>query len=494
MKRLLLLILLALAFAGIHVASAQPYVNNATAPTDPAHRPLPASERGVLLEQKYVDSKMYPGTSRTIKVFVPKAYDGKTPACLFLCADGIRYNADVVIDNLIRTGELPMMIGVFVEPGSIMDADGKPLRYNRSNEFDRCDGKWASFLETEILPLVEGMKTPDGRPVLISKDPNDRMIAGNSSGGIAAFTAAWNRPDLFSRVFTSVGTYVAMRGGNEYPALVRKTEPKPLRIFLQDGMNDAWNPLFGSWWEQNQLMESALDFAGYELNFKWGRGKHSGMDATLVFPDAMRWMWKDYPARVKKGKSLNNMLTEILDPDTDWELLRENVPSDAVLAAYSDDAVLLSSGKKAVAVDAMGTESKASARKGGDPLEAVFPGGRILARSVKGGNWIWQYVKDADGAWNYGEEFYWIHGEPGQIAFDTDGLLYVATATGVQVCDHNGRVRAILSLPSGKIDSLAFAGRALFVLSGGSLYVRLLKHRGFLDAAAVPMPKSQGRG
>jgi len=475
-------------------AAAQPYVHNAAFPEDPARKPLPAGERGIILEKKLDGSDYYPGTSRIIKVFVPQAYDGKTPACLFLCADGIRYDADVVIDNLIRMGEIPVMIGVFVEPGAVLDENGKPLRFNRSNEFDRTDGKWASFLEKEILPLVEEMSTPDGRRVILSKDPNDRMVAGNSSGGVAAFTAAWNRPDLFSRVFSSVGTYVAMRGANEYPVLVRKTEPKPVRIFLFDGMNDAWNPLFGSWWEQNQLMESALDFAGYEMNYKWGRGKHSNPQSALVFPDAMRWMWKDYPARVRKGNSLNNMLSEILDPDSDWEMILDNVPSDAVLSSYSDEAVILQGGKSAMKVDAMGICEKVSPRRLPDPLEAVFPGGRIKARSEKGSNWIWSYIKSADGSWENGQEFYWIHGEPGQIVFDTEGLLYVATGSGVQVCDHNGRVRAILSLPSGSVESLAFAGKALFVTSGGKLFVRVLKHGGFLRAGDVPVPKSQGRG
>lgn len=473
---------------------AQPYIHNAAYPEEPARKPLPPEERGVILEKEVKDSEYYPGTTRTVKVFVPASYDGSTPACLFLCADGIRYNADVVIANLIKSAEIPMMIGVFVEPGVIMDEDGTALRYNRSNEFDRTDGKWASFLEKEILPMVERMQTPDGRRIILSKDPNDRMIAGNSSGAVAAFSAAWNRPDMFSRVYSSVGTYVAMRGANNYPALIRKTEPKPIRIFLQDGSNDAWNPLFGSWWEQNQLMESALDFAGYELNFRWGRGKHSSPHPSAVFPDAMRWMWKDYPARVKKGTSLNNMLTEILDPDSDWELLLEDIPSNAMLCAYSDDAVMLRAGKSTECIDAMGVRRKVSDGKASDPLAAIFPGGRIKAVSMPKDNWIWQYVRDENGQWNYGQEFYWIHGEPGQICFDTEGLLFVASSIGVQVCDHNGRVRAILSLPTGRVDSLSFAGNALFVLSGGKLFVRVLKHRGFLDASSVPVPKSQGRG
>ncbi|MBQ2483814.1 MAG: hypothetical protein II519_00700, partial [Muribaculaceae bacterium] len=180
-------------------------------------------------------SVCYPGTEHMVEVMVPDEYDGTSPACLYVGLDGNLCRAMEVIDSLIVTGDMPVTIGVMVQPGVIKDATGRVLRYNRSNEFDMPDGRFAQFLEAELLPWVERMSTPDGRRIMLSRRPADRMIAGLSSGGIAAFVAAWHRPDLFSRVYTGVGTFVAMRGGNDLQAIVRKHEPQPLRIYLQDG-------------------------------------------------------------------------------------------------------------------------------------------------------------------------------------------------------------------------------------------------------------------
>ena len=451
-------------------------IHNARYPHDPAFDAVPESEKGEILSFKWDQSAIYPGTQREVKVYVPKQYDGKTPACLLVCMDGIAYNATTVMDNLIRRGEIPVMVGVFIVSGVIRDADGSVIRYNRSNEFDRVDDRFVTFINEEILAHVQTMKTSDGRQILISPDGRDRAITGASSGAICAFTAAWQRPDLFSRVYSSVGTFVSMRGGHEYPELIRKTEPKPLRIFLQDGVNDAWNPLFGEWWDANQQMESALDFAGYELSFKWDRGGHSTVHGTQVFPDAMRWLWKGWPDKVKAGVSRNDMLQALLDETSpEWRKVMEKVPEGKFLKAVEGDTVAFASGNF-------------------DPYMAVYPGGKHLAKvDVKAHtNWINNYVVGEKGKLLYGEEFYWIHGKPGQICFDSDGNLYVATAMGVQVCDQNGRVRAILSLPSGSVDAVAFSGHQLFVISGGALWKRTLKSRGSLPSD--PTPKSQGQG
>ncbi len=151
------------------------------------------------------------------------------------------------------------------------------------------------------------------------RDGNDRSIAGVSSGAICAFTAAWERPDSFRRVFSGIGTYVGLRGGNVYPTLIRKFEPKPIRIFLQDGSSDL-NIFGGDWWMANQEMERALKFAGYEVNHEWGTGGHNGTDVIKIFPDAMRWLWKDWPAPVKAGRG-SPQLQEILIPGEGWSLV-----------------------------------------------------------------------------------------------------------------------------------------------------------------------------
>src|ERR1700722_10063349 len=227
--------------------------------------------QGEMLEFNFANSKIFPGTTRAVKVYVPKQYDPAKPACLFVNQDGIRWNAQVVFDNLIAKGEIPVTIGVFVAPGRLPSADSTNAldRFNSSYEYDGLGDSYTRFLLDELLPAVEEKTTSDGRPIKLSKSANDRAIGGESSGGIAAFTVAWERPDAFSRVFTTVGTYVGLRGGERYPTLIRKFDPKPIRVFLQDGSNDL-NIYGGDWWMANQTMERALVFAGYEVDHVWG--------------------------------------------------------------------------------------------------------------------------------------------------------------------------------------------------------------------------------
>lgn len=499
MKRLFLAISI---FVGMALSCLSQQVHNAKYPYEPAFAQVADSLKGEVLNISMNDSEIYPGTVRSIQIYVPKQYDGKTPACLLVCMDGIIYRATTALNNLIANGEVPVMIGIFINSGTIYDSEGKVVRYNRSNEFDRTDGTFARFLEEEVIPLVCRQKTSDGRSVLISDKPADRAITGASSGAICAFTAAWVRPDLFSRVYSTVGTFVSMRGGHEYHAIIRKTEPKRLRIFLQDGVNDAWNPLFGEWWEANQLMESALDFSGYELSFKWDRGGHSITHGTALFPDAMRWLWKGWPAEVGTGSSRNDMLQSLLLDGSEWKLISEDIPTDAVLSPDGNGVRIVGGGEIRTADTAsisVGIRiSKKNPAPQYDPLSAIYPGGVSKAVITPGSNWIMNYIL-ADGEMRFGEEYYYIHGIPRQICFDTAGNLYAATEQGVQVCDHNGRVRAILPVPTfkggfGAVQSLAFVGNHLFVITSGRLYVRKFAHTGCTDPFNTPVPKSQGQG
>jgi enterochelin esterase-like enzyme len=216
---------------------------------------------------------------------VPRQYDGTKPACLYVNQDGVQWNAPIVFDNLIAKGDMPMTIGIFVTPGVVKALDGNAAldRYNRSLEYDGLGPDYARFLLEELLPWVESQKTADGRTIKLSKSGNDRAIGGSSSGAVCAFTAAWERPDAFSRVFSAIGTYVSLRGADRSPGLIRKYEPKPLRIFLQDGSNDL-NIYGGDWWMANQSMQRALEFAGYENQHGWGDGGHSGKQGTALFP------------------------------------------------------------------------------------------------------------------------------------------------------------------------------------------------------------------
>src|SRR5215510_14958733 len=299
-------------------------------PTNDNYQPGPDSKvqagvpKGEVLKFTFDKSQIFPGTTRDYWVYVPAQYKADKPACVFIMQDGIRWEAPTVFDNLINKKEMPLVIGVFITPGVVKAAEASAAldRFNRSFEYDGLGDNYARFLLDELLPDVETKKTTDGRVIRLSHDGNDRAIAGASSGAIAAFTAAWERPDAFSRVFSSIGTYVDLRGGLRYPSLIRKYEPKPIRIYLQDGSEDL-NIYGGDWWMTNQTMERALVFAGYEVEHTWGAGGHTGKHATAIFPDALRWLFKDWPKPVTNHGTKNDTLSSILLPGEAWQLVSE---------------------------------------------------------------------------------------------------------------------------------------------------------------------------
>ena len=263
------------------------------------------------------DSKVFPGTQRKYWVYVPAQYDKAKPVCLMVVQDGLGkargWKLPTVMDNLIHKKEMPTTIGIFIDHGKVVShlKDAQP-RFNRSFEYDSVGDRYANFLIKEILPEV-------GKKWNLSDDPNDRSIAGSSSGGICAWTVAWERPDQFRRVVCSVGTFVGLRGGNQYPVLVRKTENKPIRVFLQDGSNDL-DIYAGSWWVANQDMLSSLQFAGYDVKHIWGQGGHNGKHSTAIMPDALKWTWRNYPEPIKAGTPPNRR-QEFLIPGEDWQLV-----------------------------------------------------------------------------------------------------------------------------------------------------------------------------
>ena len=293
-------------------------------PVDAASVEQAGVPKGEIIKFTFENSKIFPGTRREVSVYVPAQYRPDKAACVYVNQDGIQWKAPIVFDNLIHQKEMPITIGVFITPGQVKASNEETAldRYNRSFEYDGLGDAYARFVLEEILPEVEKRKTTDGRAILLSKSGNDRAIGGSSSGAVCAFTAAWERPDAFSRVFSAIGTYVNLRGADRYPSLIRKYEPKPIRIFLQDGSNDL-NIYAGDWWKANEMMARALTFAGYEVNYIWGEGGHNGQHGTAIFPQAMRWLWKDYPKPVSKGTSKNPFLNDILVENTDWELVGE---------------------------------------------------------------------------------------------------------------------------------------------------------------------------
>jgi enterochelin esterase family protein len=240
-------------------------------------------------------SKIFDGTVRDWWVYVPAQYDPAKPACVMVFQDGGSYvdpkgsfRVPTVFDNLIAAKEMPVAIGVFLNPGVIPppddDKNAKP-RSNRSFEYDTLSDQYVRFLEKEILPEV-------AKSYNLSKEAKDHAICGISSGGICAFTAAWERPDLFSKVLSHVGSFTNIRGGDVYPGLIRKTEHKPIRVFLQDGSHDLDN-MFGSWPLQAQSMAKALEYSKYDYKFEFGQGVHSGKHGGAILPDSLRWLWRE---------------------------------------------------------------------------------------------------------------------------------------------------------------------------------------------------------
>jgi gluconolactonase len=293
-------------------------------PVDPALEEQPGVPKGELLKFTFEASQIFPGTTREVSVYVPAQYKGDQPACVYVNQDGIQWKAPTVFDNLIHKKEIPIVIGIFVTPGKVLaqNKDTDMDRFNRSFEYDGVNGNYARLLLEEIFPFVESQQTADGRAVRLSKNRNDRAIGGSSSGAVCAFTAAWERPEEFSKVFSAIGTYIGLRGADHYDILVRKYEPKPIRIFLQDGSNDL-NIYAGDWWKANEAMERSLTFAGYDVKHVWGEGAHNGAHGTAVFPEAMRWLWRDYPKRVEPSPTKNQFLNDILIPGEGWQLVGE---------------------------------------------------------------------------------------------------------------------------------------------------------------------------
>lgn len=299
------------------------------------------------------DSKVFPGTERQGWVYIPAQYDGSRPAGLMVFQDGHAYvstngrmRAPVVLDNLIAKGQVPPLIGVFINPGhrgsNAPNANTWGPRSNRSLEYDGLGPDYARFLTDELLPFVTNRFQ-----LSLSPDPRLRALCGMSSGGICAFTAAWERPDSFSKVLSHIGSFVNIRGGHVYPALLRKTERKPLRVYLQEGANDL-NNLHGDWPLSNRQMASALAFAGYDHRLDFGDGAHNDRHGAALLPEALRWLWR--PESTPPNPSTNNWpgdeaLNKIVAQGGrpgDWQVVSEGHGFTDGACALPDGTVLFS--------------------------------------------------------------------------------------------------------------------------------------------------------
>jgi gluconolactonase len=358
----------------------------------------PNVSKGTLTRAVLAPGKIYPGVPHDYQVYVSAKVDPAKPAAYMIFLDGSGYAGEgmripVVLDNLIAKGELPPMAAIFVNPGVLAPAspDTQLARFSRDWEYDDVRPNFSRFLIEELIPEV-------AKTVNLSTNPDDHAIAGTSTGAVGAFIAAWYRPDVFHRVLYLIGTFVDMRGANQAPFWIRKTEPKPLRIFLQDGSADI-DSYAGNWPLQNQNMDAAMTFAGYDHKFEYYPGEaHSTRVASEKMPDILRWLWRGYPEPIAqnspelapipagrgragagrgpgRGPSFRQPAYNVVTPDKQWELVAGDYSNAASIAVNKTGDVFFA-------------DSRANRiyRVGADAKPAIFKQNAGGAKGLRGGS------------------------------------------------------------------------------------------------------------
>lgn len=300
------------------------------APTDdvyllgPDSQPHEGVPQGKIVGPLTLASQVFTNTTRHYWIYVPAQYDPAKPAALMVFQDGHaflnlegNYRVPYVFDNLIYRREMPVTIAVFINPGRTPDqkessaADWGDRINNRPTEYNELNDRYTRLVVDELLPAVK-------KDYNLSDNPEDRGIGGASSGAICAWTVAWHRPDQFRKVLSTIGSFTNIRGGHAYPDMIRTTERKPIRIFLQDGLNDnrgrrrggEYDPKW-DWHTQNRKMVEALTGKGYDVNFCWGIGTHSNKQGGAMLPEMLRWLWRDYPRPDDPADESNRQLRAV---------------------------------------------------------------------------------------------------------------------------------------------------------------------------------------
>ena len=299
----------------------------------------PSVPKGIISGPFYNYSKLLKGTVHEYWIYVPHQYSNQKASQLTVVFDGVNmaknWNLPVVFDNLIFKNEIPVTIGLFISPGiKLAKRDNVFNKPNRSVEYDGTGNLLPEIVMTEIIPVIN-------KQYAIADSNN--LVMGNSSGGNAAFNMAWEQSAFFQRVYSGIGSFTGLRSGENFPVLIRKTEPKALRIFLQDGSNDL-NNFSGEWFAVNRHMLSSLQWAGYEVNYAWGDDGHNPKHGAAIMPDVLRWLWKDFPASIQAGKNSKSDF-KFLQPGEKWKLIKEFKDSISCLTTGLSGDLLIVSGK-----------------------------------------------------------------------------------------------------------------------------------------------------
>jgi enterochelin esterase-like enzyme len=485
----------------------------------PDSLPQPGVPKGTVTRAQLPPGKFYPGTPHNYAIYVPAQYDAAKPTPFMIYMDGLGQvtggaHMPVVFDNLIFKHELPPMIGIFIDPGVLPPLNGSAQsRFERVFEYDSLSDRFSRFLLEEVIPEVS-------KKYNLSKDPNDRGLSGQSTGAVAAFAAAWNRPDQFHRVLSYIGTYVAMKGADGLPALIRKTEPKPIRIFMQDGKYDHIVPdepfgtfYAGSWPINNQVMYEAFQLAGYDVRFELGDGGHDGKQASASMPDALRWLWRGYPqpitvhepaAMSKPGWDPRGKVYSTVWADKLWEpATPDGAPHDRRARTAKGGVYFTDPARRTVNYTEPSGKQRVVYSGGEIALPAgvaLSPDQAMLIVSDAQSRFSWSFEITADGGLTNGEPFYrlelpesgWLSGVKA-VTEDSIGQVYFATPLGIQVCEANGRVAEILNPPVyGAVDDVYFGGKDLnyiYASVGGKRYRRPSKITGNAVASPTKPPK-----
>lgn len=451
--------------------------------------------KGTVEKMKPWESSVFPGTIRDWAIYAPAQYKADRPAALMVFQDGERmrdvkgrWRIPVVFDNLIARGDMPPTIAVFINPGHDKSKPRRNGRHsNRSFEYDSLGDRYVRFLLEEIIPEVR-------KRYNISDDPELHAIGGSSSGAICAFTAAWERTSFFRRVYSSVGSFTNLRGGNVYPALVRKTEPKPIRVYMADTSGDVDNA-FGSWPWANQRMASALKYMGYDIRFDWAEGyAHNADFGGSRFPDAMKWLWRNeshVPALDTRGDLGGDLtLLNLLIHGESWELVADNLGfADALCADKSGNLYFCDMKAPAVirisAADGSKTEIAKESVSGlefspdGSLLYACQGAkNRVISIDVKSGE-----VKTvAEGV------------KPNDLAVTRDGFILITETGAKQVTRINPQTGEVACVDTGitKPNGIALSndGGTLAVSDYGGTHTWMFRVNagGMLDAKMPTMP------
>ena len=376
------------ASCAVTVLAAEQYV------LGPDSQPQAGVPKGTVTKHILAPGKYYPGTPHNYAIYIPAQYDAAKPAPFMIFMDGSGslgkgQRVPTVFDNLIAKRELPAMIGIFVDPGVLPALTGQS-RFERCYEYDSLSTRYSQFLIDELIPEV-------AKKYNLTKDPNGRALSGVSTGAVGAFAAAWNRPDQFRRVLSFIGTFVAMKGADELPGLIRKTEPKPLRVFLQAGRNDHIVPeqlygtfYAGSWPVNNKVMQEAMESAGYDSKLVLGDEGHNMKHGAAIMPEALRWLWRDYPAPIvvkepagmsRAGWDSRGKVYSLFWADKGWQQVGATYQSVSSPVGSDSDVVYFADAgaNRIYKSDADGKVTVFKENSGGTMALATGAGGRLYA-------------------------------------------------------------------------------------------------------------------